>query len=188
MIGPSRNNRISGVAALFAPSAGAHRVILPMILAMLVSATFAILGACSAPHKASPWATSYEGDSAGSSDAARIEAVPFSLLAESPELAGHEILGVSRFTDERQEDDPFSIEGPLAAHAKRVGATLVRISFQPAGQELRTQYVRTTRPGTSPPSGNIASGRAPEPEAEEIAIDVPVDVYEHIAVFYRPVE
>lgn len=160
----------------------------PIIRATLVWAACALLGACASAHRASPWVASYEGDADGQSDAVRVEAVPFSLLAESPELAGYKVLGVSRFTDERQEDDPFSADGPLASHAKRVGATLVRIAFQPAGQETRTQYVRTTRPGTSPPSGNIASARAPEPEVEEIAIDRLVDVYEHIAVFYRPVE
>lgn len=147
-----------------------------------------MLSACGSVQKASPWAGAYEGDSSGTSDAVRIEGVPFAMLDQSPELAGFEILGVSRFTDERQEDDPFSVDGPLAAHAKGVGATLVRISFQPAGQEIRTQYVRTTRPGMSSPGGNVTRGRAAEPEIEQIAIDVPVDVFEHIAVFYRPAD
>jgi len=135
----------------------------------------------------SPWALSFEpaGKSQPPSDTVRIVPAPIETLETNPEMEGATIVGTSHFTDVRQDTDPSDPSGPLAKMARAKGATLVRLGIRPAGTETRTEYVRTTIPETAPPSGNIARGHPPSTRNEQIPIDVKVDVFEHLAVFYR---
>ncbi len=156
------------------------------IIALIV--ILPLLQAC-ATSRTSPWVASFEslGASSATTQAVRIEAAPYDMLDSNPEIDGFRILGVSRFRGEQVEDDPFDPDGPLARHARRIGADLVRIAFRPAGTETRTEYVRTHRPATGAPGGNIASGRGPEMETEPVPVEIEVPVFDHIAIFYRAV-
>lgn len=150
----------------------------------------ALIGLCltaCASKDESPWSIAYEPQRAGFADTeeVRIEPAPIDALESDPELEGHVVLGSSRFTDIRQEEDPSDPEGALAMHARSLGADLVRVGIRPAGTETRTHYISTTTPGAEPPGGNIASGRGPATQREQIPIDVEVEVFDHLAVFYR---
>ncbi len=138
----------------------------------------------------SPWVRGYEPQRPAlpDTDEVRVEPAPIDTLEADPSLEGHEVIGISRFTDERQEQDPSDPEGPLVRHAMNIGATLVRVGLRPAGTETRTRYIRTTTPGTEAPGGNIASGRRTAVQHDEIPIEVEVEVYDHVAVFYRKTE
>ncbi len=145
-----------------------------------------LLQAC-ASSRTSPWIASFEslGATTASTQTVRIEAAPYDTLDTAPELDGYRILGVSRFRAEQVEEDPFDPEGALARHARRIGADLVRIAFRPAGTEIRTEYVRARRPTTGAPGGNIASARGPDMQTEPVPVEIEVQVFDHIAVFYR---
>ncbi len=148
-----------------------------------------LLASC-ASKKDSPWALGYDAQRPNlpNSDEVRIEPAPIDALEANPALDGYEVIGISRFTDERQEQDPTDPEGPLVEHAMSIGSTLVRVGLRAAGTETRTRYIRTTTPGTEARGGNIASGRPTSPERDEIPFDVEVEVYEHVAVYYRAIE
>ncbi len=135
----------------------------------------------------SPWVLGYNAELVGlpDSDEVRIEPAPMDALEGDASLEGYEVIGISRFTAERQEQDPSDPEGPLMDHAMRIGATLVRVALRPAGTETRTQYIRTTTPGTGAPGGNIASGRPTATQRADIPYDVEVEVFDHVAVFYK---
>ena len=141
-------------------------------------------------NNTSPWVLGYDSQRPGlpDTDEVRVEPAPIAALESDPSLEGFEVIGISRFTDERQEQDPTDPEGPLVEHAMSIGSTLVRVGLRPAGTQMRTQYIRTTSPGTGAPSGNIASGRASRTQRSEIPFEVEVEVYEHVTVYYRSIE
>lgn len=158
------------------------------VLLALAAAVASSLGACAARERSTaPWAQHFRpaGEiERAPSGAVEMVASPYDVLASDPEVPGYAIIGRATFREERASESPLAPGSPLERFAMEVGADLVRLGVRPAGTETRTRYVRS-RSVLGPPTSSPGAAPRVGGDSERVAVPVEVEVFDHLAIFYR---
>lgn len=116
---------------------------------------------------------------------------PYEILANNPDVDGMRVLGVSRFREIKEFTDNFDRDA-FREHAGEMGASMVRIARRlppnPADRvEKRTRVIRSSGPAATP--GNIITrGSVGEPTIETTEVEVDVEVFDYIIVYFALAE
>lgn len=154
----------------------------------LLSLTLLALGGCRTSQPAI-WQTNFEqrAQSLSTVDDAEVRrAASYEALDAVPQIAGREIVGVSRFREEMVTPRLIQEDSELERYAESIGADLVVLATRPAGKEERTKYIRTT--SAVPASGgseDFTGGPPPARQSDQQAYTAVVDVFDYVVVFYR---
>lgn len=164
-----------------------HRPIAVRALAVIAGAF--LLGGCAA-GQSSVWKSHFnatEGVQVGSVSEAKIISAPYDQLVEDADIDGWVVVGTSRFRDERIPSEAMGAGSALEDQAMRVGADLVRIGIRPAGEEMRTRYVRTGTPAAVSDQATRTGRPVSRSTSGSMPIEYQVKVYDFFAVYYHKV-
>jgi len=162
-----------------------HRPIAATALALIAGAF--VLGGCSS-KQSSVWASHFNathGIEVGSVGGTKIIPAPYDQIEEDANIDGWVIVGTSRFRDEKIPSEAMGKDSALEAQALSVGADLVRVGIRPAGEEMRTRYVRTGTPASVPDQATRTGRPVSGTSSGSMPVEYPVKVYDYFAVFYH---
>lgn len=148
----------------------------------------AMIGGCATTDD-SIWQTHFNAideEALSSTERAQVEQMPYDRLEQADTPEGFIIVGRSAFREESLDGEDRDAAAALERHGRRVGADLIRWAQRPAGQETRVRYVRQRSVGRAPESGTMST-RRDGTTSELIPIEVEVNVYDYLAIYYRRV-
>lgn len=137
----------------------------------------------------SVWQTHFDAideEALASTERAQVEQMSYDRLEQAEPPEGFIVVGRSAFREEALDGEDRDAAGALERHGRRIGADLIRWASRPAGQETRVRYVRQRSVGRAPESGTMST-RRDGTTSELIPIEVEVDVYDYLAIYYRRV-
>lgn len=135
------------------------------------------------------WESGYEPRATNVSpvpDAEVRQARSYEALSTLPQIAGRELVGVSRFREEQVTQSLMLEDSELERFGESLGADLIVVATKPAGQEERTKFIRTTASiPTSGGSQDFTGGPPPARESSQESYTAVVDVFDYLVAFYR---